>query len=261
MALATHPSVQVGWLGTSCTHPNNALIIPPLVDSTNGFAFETATTGADKEHMVAVQVFTTGTNSPTGSSWTAASTSDIGYGDDGCDSASWFSAHSPTFDNTYYTTPASGHLWACGAGTSTSTDARDLYSIAFSGSPAVLATSGTLCTQGGNTCINDSGHPQCSALTEIYNGATTTDYLFLGEGLSGTGGFADCTASPSAPAASGRLSADLPYPTPRRLPAGPRRESAQSSSTILPPRRRRRASTSPRRQSPPPIGAPRPTVR
>ncbi len=191
MALATHPSVQVGWLGTSCTHPNNALIDPPLVDSTNGFAFETATTGADKEHMVAVQVFTTGTNSPTGSSWTAASTSDIGYGDDGCNSASWFSAHSPTFDNTYYTTPASGHLWACGAGTSTSTDARDLYSIAFSGSPAVLATSGTLCTQGGNTCINDSGHPQCSALTEIYNGATTTDYLFLGEGLSGTGDFAD----------------------------------------------------------------------
>jgi hypothetical protein len=179
MALATHPSIQVG--DSSCSSGNNALIDPPLVDSTNGFVFETATTGADGTNTVVVQAHTTGTNSPTGTSWSAAATADIGTGDEGCTSSGTFPTHSPQFDNTYYTTPASGHLWACGAENNSSTHHPELWNIAFSGTPALLGT-----VTGSTTLINTTNHAQCSPLTEIYN--PTTDFLFLGEGLSGSFG-------------------------------------------------------------------------
>jgi hypothetical protein len=183
MALATHSSLQVGY-NSSCSNGNNALSDPPIVDSSNSFVFESATTGADSTHTVVVQAYTTGSNSPNGSSgWSAAATANIGTGDEGCGSGSSFPSHSPTFDNTYYTTPASGHMWACGAENNGSTDHPELWNIAFSGTPALLVSpSGN----GVTTYINTTGHAQCSPLTEIFN--NTTDYLFLGEGLSGSFG-------------------------------------------------------------------------
>lgn len=178
MTLPTHSSIQVG--DASCTSGNNTLADPPLVDSTNGYVFETAMTGADGTHTVVVQAATTGTNSPTGTSWSAAATADIGEGDDGCDSSATFPTHQPQFDNAYYTSPSTGHLWACGAETNSSTNYPELWNIAFSGTPALLST-----TTGSTSYLNAVNHAQCSPLTEFYN---SSDYLFLGEGLASSFG-------------------------------------------------------------------------
>jgi len=185
MALAAHSSIQVG--DTSCSSgtangfQNNSLVDAPIVDSTNGIVFETATTGADGTHTVVVQASTTGTNSPTGTSWTATETAEVGEGDSGCDSGSAFPSHSPAFDNTYYTTPASGYLFACGRETSTSSP--ELWSVSFTTGP-LMKTATAL----GTTVIKATNHAECSPLTEFDNTNTGADYLFLGEGLSGSFG-------------------------------------------------------------------------
>ena len=176
MALATHSTLQVGETG--CTNGNNALADAPLLDSADGFVFETATSGADGTHTVVVQAATTGTNSPTGTSWTAAATANIGTGDVGCGSGSTFPTHTPQFDNTYFSTPSTGHLWACGAENNMTTHHPELWNIAFTGTPALLGT-----VTGVTTSINTTNHAQCSPLTEFFN---TNDGLFLGEGLAGS---------------------------------------------------------------------------
>ena len=178
MALPAHSTLQVG--DASCSSGNNQLADAPLVDSADSFVFETAMTGADGTHTVVVQAATTGTNSPTGTSWSAAATAEIGTGDEGCGSSTAFPTHTPQFDNTYYSTPSSGHLWACGAENNGTTHHPELWNIAFSGTPAILGA-----VSGSTSSINTTNHAQCSPLTEFFN---TSDLLYLGEGLSGSFG-------------------------------------------------------------------------
>ncbi|MGA8641430.1 hypothetical protein [Candidatus Binatus sp.] len=178
MALATHSTLQVG--DASCSSGNNALADAPLVDGSDSFVFETAMTGADGTHTVVVQAATTGTNSPTGTGWSAAAIADVGTGDEGCGSSAAFPTHTPQFDNTYYSTPSTGHLWVCGAENNGSTHHPELWNVAFSGTPALLGT-----VSGVTSSINTTNHAQCSPLTEFFN---TSDLLYLGEGLSGSFG-------------------------------------------------------------------------
>jgi len=184
-------SIQVGQSGTGAA--NYALIDGPLVDSSNQAVFTTSmcTAVGTGVYEAATEKIGTSTNFPGGTSWSAVATEEIGLGDSSCNSPSSFLAHQPQFDNTYYTTPASGHLWACGAGAggvSTNSSASGLFVMGFnaatSTAPPTLTGAASASTQ-----INTSNsHSQCSALTEIYNTNTSTDYLFLGEGLSGTFG-------------------------------------------------------------------------
>jgi hypothetical protein len=53
MALQTHSSLQVG--DSSCTSSNNIIYDGPLVDSSNDWVYEWATTGADGTHTIVVQ--------------------------------------------------------------------------------------------------------------------------------------------------------------------------------------------------------------
>lgn len=176
MTLPAHSTLQVG--DASCSSGNNQLADAPLVDGADSFVFETAMTGTDGDHTVVVQAATTGTNSPTGTSWTAAATANIGTGDEGCGSSAAFPTHTPQFDNTYYSTPSSGHMWACGAENNGTTHHPELWNIAFTGTPALLGA-----VTGSTTSINTTNHAQCSPLTEFFN---TSDLLYLGEGLSGS---------------------------------------------------------------------------
>ena len=94
------------------------------------------------------------------------------------ESSSRFPTHTPQFDNTYYSTPSSGHMWACGAENNGTTHHPELWNIAFTGTPALLGA-----VTGSTTSINTTNHAQCSPLTEFFN---TSDFLYLGEGLSGS---------------------------------------------------------------------------
>jgi hypothetical protein len=179
MALQTHSSLQVG--DSSCTSSNNIIYDGPLVDSSNDWVYEWATTGADGTHTIVVQAYTTGTNSPSGSSWTAAETAEVGEGDSGCNSGSNFPTWSPTFDNAYYTgTITSGHMWVCGREASSSSP--ELWEIPTNGTNGALGTPAAL----GTSYISATTHAECSPMTEFYNTTTSTDYLFLGEGLAGS---------------------------------------------------------------------------
>jgi hypothetical protein len=187
LALATHPSIQVGESGCG----NAALIDGPIVDGSNSFVFATSMDGTDATpHTVVVQAFTTSspdgsvgnTNWPGGSSWSAAATADVGEGDVDCDSVAAFYAHAPAFDNAYYTSPVTGHLLAGGADENTSTDYPALWSVAFSGSPALLAAATEFTGTGSIPRTGSQNHGEISPITEIYNDGT--DSLFFGVGES-----------------------------------------------------------------------------
>ena len=179
--LQTHPSLQVG--DSSCDTDNNILFDIPIVDSTNGWVYEWATTGTDDTHTVVVQAHTSGTNSPSGTSWTAAVTANVGEGDTSCDSTFTFPTWTPTFDNAYSNgTVTSGHMWVCGRTTSSS--APELWEIPTSGSGGMLGTPAAI-----SGAILATLHAQCSPMTEIFNSNNSTDYLYLGEGFTGTGSF------------------------------------------------------------------------
>ena len=135
-------------------------------------------------HTVVVQASTAGP-------FTTQNVAAVGEGDGACNSGTSFPTHSIDFDNNYYvgTSGASGtiqygHIWVCGRETSGS--AAELWEV-----PTSTEVSGSYTGSiSGVTPVPDSAqigevrHAQCSPFTEIYNG--TTDYLFFGEGLSGS---------------------------------------------------------------------------
>jgi hypothetical protein len=177
LALASTTPLQVG--DTTCTAgtngSDNALIDPPIVDGTNGWVYEYATTGSDGTSTVVEQASTTLSSGE----FTGTTVVDVGSGDPGCLSPSGgFPSHSPEFDNTYYTgTVTSGHMWVCGRNGS----APALWEVPTSGANGALAD-GAEISPNPLTPVSDA---QCSPLTEIYNG--TTDYLFAGEGDDNSG--------------------------------------------------------------------------
>ncbi len=215
LAFATNEDLQIGYSGT-CTTPNNVLYAGPIVDSTNGWVYEYVTDGAagneDDTDTEVVQAHTTGANSPSGTSWTAAVTATVGIGDYQCISAGLFPTWPPAFDNNYYEgTVTDGHMWVCGRSSTLDDSEAQLWEIPTSGTNGELLGG----TSGAGTAITgiintSTAHAECSPMTEIYNG--TTDYLFVGEGLWDS--FADLygmtiSAAGTATALSG---SDVPYP-------------------------------------------------
>jgi hypothetical protein len=115
----------------------------------------------------------------------------VGDGDDGCNSGTSFPTHSIDFDNNYYvgTSGASGtirygHIWVCGRETSGSAAALWEVPTSTQVSGSYTGSISGVTPMANNAQIGEVQNAQCSPFTEIYNG--TTDYLFFGEGLSGS---------------------------------------------------------------------------
>jgi len=185
---------------------NGELVDPPIVDSGNGWVYEYVTDDPS-DNTVVRQATTAGP-------FTTTHSATVGAGDSSCDSGTLFPTHAPAFDNSYYNSPATGHLWVCGRRTGGNSGA-ELWEVPTSGTNGALT--GTPVAQGTGV-INDTGHGQCSPFTEFYNTTSSTDYLFFGEGLSTfgdlygftlstTGGHSAISGSPiSYPSATGGTS-------------------------------------------------------
>jgi hypothetical protein len=182
----TPSTLQVGKAGCAAgwNGSDNSLIDPPIVDSTNSWVYEWATTGSNGTNTVVVQVSTT-------LPFTAPTTVNVGEGDPTCTNQNYdgtltggFPAHAPEFDNAYYTGDLShGHMWVCGrpsnSGTSSGESNAAFWAIPTSGTGALTQPSGNVFVNG-----FDSNGAQCSPFTEIFqpNISGGTDYIFFGEG-------------------------------------------------------------------------------
>jgi hypothetical protein len=195
MVVASTTPLQVG--DTTCAAgangSDNSLIDPPIVDGTNGWVYEWATTGSNGTNTVVVQASTT---LPSGA-FTGTTVVDVGEGDPGCTNKNYggslaigFPTHSPEFDNAYYTgNLSSGHMWVCGrpsnSGSSPGESNAAFWAVATSG------TNGALVQPSGYVFANgfDSNGAQCSPFTEIFqpNISGGTDYIFFGEGDNNSG--------------------------------------------------------------------------
>ena len=88
--------------------------------------------------------------------------------------ASNLSYHIGDFDNAYYSAPSSGYYYVCGLDSDGHT--TDLYRVGFSSGPPVALIN----TKTSSFSVAVSGQSgNCSPITEIYNTATSTDWLFL----------------------------------------------------------------------------------
>jgi hypothetical protein len=88
---------------------------------------------------------------------------------------SGLSYHAGTFDNTYFSNPASGYYYVCNS--DSTGHVTDLYRVGFTDTAGTVALGTVNGTPLQITTANNSG--DCSPLTEIYNTATSTDWLFL----------------------------------------------------------------------------------
>jgi hypothetical protein len=177
---ATH---QVGNTSGSCsgTSPyNNALMDPPIVDTSAGWVYE-YTTDDPSDYTVVVQASTTLLSG----AFQKVTSVQAGQGDDSCNgggSGAVFHTHTPDFDYTYYTGAIkSGHMWVCGRDPGDSAN-TELWWISTSGTGGALGSAG----QSGFTQINPANEAECAPFTEFYNTTTSKDYLFFGEGLAST---------------------------------------------------------------------------
>lgn len=137
----------------------NAVLEAPIVDSTNGTVFATA---SNTTNSVLLQA-TTALGSPVRATMGASGTN----------------LYAGAFDNAYFTSVSTGHMYLCGNLTGASTPT--LYRISFSNNPPTMnsAIDSGLSFQlvtSGNTGTGNN----CTPLTEIFNTSQSADYLFVG---------------------------------------------------------------------------------
>jgi hypothetical protein len=117
------------------------------------------------------------------------------------------------FDNAYFTSVDTGHMYACGNLTSAPTPV--LFRVGFNSS-GIMNTS----ADSGSFQLVETGESgtavSCTPLTEFYNAGTTTDYLFLAVE---NGGFA--TGTPNCGGNACVMSFSLPASAPFTFPTGP----------------------------------------
>jgi hypothetical protein len=85
------------------------------------------------------------------------------------------SNHIGDFDNTYFSTPATGYYYVCGP--DSTGNMTDLYRVSFTNTSGTIALGSTNGTPFQLTTSSNSAN--CSPISEIYNTATATDWLFL----------------------------------------------------------------------------------
>jgi hypothetical protein len=102
------------------------------------------------------------------------------------------SNHIGAFDNAYYSTPSSGYYYVCAPDSTGSL--TDLYRVSFTNTAGTVALGST----NGTPFAIATSHANCSGPTEIYNTATSTDWLFLSvdnQGITATCGGQSCVMS------------------------------------------------------------------
>jgi hypothetical protein len=103
--------------------------------------------------------------------------------------------HIGSFDNAYLnTSPASGFYYTCGP--SSNGKETHLYRVGFTNTSGIIALGSTNGTPLQLTNINKAAN--CSPLTEVFNTATSTDWLFLSvdtNGVTGTCNRGSCVMS------------------------------------------------------------------
>jgi hypothetical protein len=97
--------------------------------------------------------------------------------------------YSGAFDNTYFSTPASGHMYVCGKSPSNS-DRPAVYQLSFNSSSVLTSVSANPFGNAPNTLTTASG-AACSPVTEFYNpnGAgvgVARDWIFFSIGTTAT---------------------------------------------------------------------------
>jgi hypothetical protein len=85
------------------------------------------------------------------------------------------SHHGGAFDNNYFSNPTSGYFYVCGPSSTGNT--TDLYRVGFTNSSGTIALGSVNGTPLPITVAGSNGN--CSPPTEIFNAATSTDWLFL----------------------------------------------------------------------------------
>lgn len=85
------------------------------------------------------------------------------------------SIHVGDFDNTYFSTPASGFYYVCGP--DSTGHETDLYRVGFTNTSGTIALGTVNGTPFRLTTTNETAN--CSPITEIFNTASSTDWLFL----------------------------------------------------------------------------------
>lgn len=135
----------------------------PIVDSTDGWVFAFAWNATAKGATI-VQSNTT---------LTTLKTAQIA----GSGGSSPTTLHSGTFNNAYYTNPASGLLYACGENGSGHYGA--LFAVSFTGSGMNTGPAAYGPLNLTSSSVSGSG-AVCSPLAEVYNQTAGKDYLYTG---------------------------------------------------------------------------------
>ena len=184
---------------TSCTTPSipvgTNIFDGPTVDSTWEQVFVTADDPTDT-NMILFQTPTTFGSSVT-----------VDYG------AAGTNHYTGAFDNAYFTSVSTGHLYACGNLDAAATPV--LFRVGFNSSGVMNGSpdSGSFqLVKSGDSGANVS----CTSLTEFYNVNQSTDYLFLGVEYYGFEG-----SNPSCGGVACMMSFTLPTSSPFTFPSGP----------------------------------------
>ena len=166
---------------------SNAMFDGPLVDSTNQTVF--AFNNNNGASAFTVTQVTTALGCPSGATCPASASCPSGLtctngniATVGTSVGGAGSAYIGAFDQAYFTSPSSGHLYVCGTKSqSPANNNRALWAIGFgqNGVAAATMSSGTpSASNGGAGSLQIGTNNMCSPLTEIFNASTAKDFLF-----------------------------------------------------------------------------------
>jgi hypothetical protein len=158
------PCVGRGSQTTSVGAGAGSTLESPIVDSTNGWVFAFAWSGAPYKGATIVQSNTT---------LSVLNVAEIS-GDGGSTSTNLFAG---TFDNNYFNNPATGKLYACGENGAGHFGTLWAAGFTSAGMKTGKAGFGPLNL---TTASVAGGDPVCSSLGEFYNQTAGKDYLFAG---------------------------------------------------------------------------------
>jgi hypothetical protein len=88
--------------------------------------------------------------------------------------------YSGAFDNTYFSSPSTGHMYVCGKARA-NRDRAAVYRLNFDGSGALIFEGANWLGGPSGDLVSDSGHA-CSPVTEFFNSTTGTDWIFFSVG-------------------------------------------------------------------------------
>ena len=148
---------STGVIGGTNISGLGAITDPPIVDPSTGHVF--VFSGGNGTNAIVEEAGTAALGSPTS----------VNIGNNSATTH----VHAGTFDNNYFTSVSTGHLYVCGKQSLNAAPA--LYSIPFNSSGVMSGT-----VNGPLNLSTTTNTQECSPLAEIYNTGQSTDWLFLG---------------------------------------------------------------------------------